>query len=397
MTETLGDVLPPEGRERAVVSLEHNQSIGDAMKILAKNSILSAPVVISPDLEDLSELRAEQPRPQLLGWLDVNDIVREFVKSVGEKLEGKNMLHLMSVLEQEGPAFAERPLVTLMGGEDKQLVYDGERSMPLKSAIDRYFLGSGDLPPVHRIALFDAGGTIDAVISQMDVLKYMHGHHATAAWAQQTVEDAGFVTEESHVAAVDINTPTVHALSLLVRGGRSAVAVLAPDGGLVTNLSTSDLRYLQPNHFGVLALPVGEFLGLLHGAVYVGSCALDGDLRRSTSSGGSPSPSAAATDDSGGRHKAAPEPAPSHQFFAQGAGSNSSVPLITCGRGTPVSLAIDMMLEKRVHRVYIVDDSADAAAAAAAGGTSGKPLAVVTTTDLIAFISKNLADAPPQQ
>lgn len=35
--------------------------------------------------------------------------------AVGEKLEGKNMLHLMSVLEQEGPAFAERSLITLMG------------------------------------------------------------------------------------------------------------------------------------------------------------------------------------------------------------------------------------------------------------------------------------------
>lgn len=33
MTETLGDVLPPEGHERAVVSLEHNQSIGEAMKV----------------------------------------------------------------------------------------------------------------------------------------------------------------------------------------------------------------------------------------------------------------------------------------------------------------------------------------------------------------------------
>lgn len=386
MTETLGDVLPPEGHERAVVSLEHNQSIGEAMKILAQNSILSAPVVISPDLEDLSELRVEQPRPQLLGWLDVNDIVREFVKSVEDKLEGKNMLHLMSVLEQEGPAFAERSLVTLMGGDDKQLVYDGERAMPLKPAIHRYFLGSGGMPPVHRIALFDAAGTIDAVISQMDVLKYMHAHYATAAWAQQSLQDAGLISSESQVSSVDINTSTLHALSMLVRGGRSAVAVLAPDGSLVTNLSSSDLRYLQPNHFGVLALPVGEFLGLLHDAVYVGSCALDGDLRRSTSSGGGPC-NGDDGDAGSGRRKPAPAAPSSHQFFAQGKTSTSSVPLITCGADTPVSLAIDMMLAKRVHRVYIVDDPS---------APTAKPVAIVTTTDLIAFISKHLPDPEPQ-
>jgi hypothetical protein len=51
------------------------------MQTLAKHDILSAPILISPDLEDLGELREEPPRPQLLGWVDVNDIVREYVKS----------------------------------------------------------------------------------------------------------------------------------------------------------------------------------------------------------------------------------------------------------------------------------------------------------------------------
>jgi CBS domain-containing protein len=54
---------------------------------------------------------------------------------------------------------------------------------------------------------------------------------------------AGLVTDKSAIVSVDINTPTLKALSLLVRGGRSAVAVLSPDRRLITNLSTSDLRY----------------------------------------------------------------------------------------------------------------------------------------------------------
>lgn len=47
-------------------------------------------------------------------------------------------------------------------------------------------------------------------------------------------------------------------------------------------------RFLQPNHFGVLALPVGEFLGLLHGAVYVGAHAVDGDLSHVPAKRGEP-------------------------------------------------------------------------------------------------------------
>ena len=48
------------------------------------------------------------------------------------------------------------------------------------------------------------------------------------------------------LATVDINAPTLTALARLVRGGRSAVAVLSPEGGVVTNLSTSDLRCAPP-------------------------------------------------------------------------------------------------------------------------------------------------------
>lgn len=53
---------------------------------------------------------------------------------------------------------------------------------------------------MHRIALFDAAGTIDAVISQMDVLKYMHAHYATAAWAQQSLQDAGALPSRARAA-----------------------------------------------------------------------------------------------------------------------------------------------------------------------------------------------------
>lgn len=35
--------------------------------------------------------------------------------AIEDKLQGKNMLHMMAVLEQEGPAFAERQLSTLVG------------------------------------------------------------------------------------------------------------------------------------------------------------------------------------------------------------------------------------------------------------------------------------------
>lgn len=64
---------------------------------------------------------------------------------------------------------------------------------------------------------------------------------------------AGLLAQRE-LAAVDINTPTLFAMQRLVRRGRSAVAVLSPDGKLITNLSSSDLRCDHPESGGVLLL-----------------------------------------------------------------------------------------------------------------------------------------------
>ena len=100
-------------RQQQIVLLEHNQTVGEALKTLANNQILSAPMVsrargaaaaatlplllcnsiaatlplsraaavpsllqvISPDIE---EVQGGDTSPQLLGWIDVADVLRAF-------------------------------------------------------------------------------------------------------------------------------------------------------------------------------------------------------------------------------------------------------------------------------------------------------------------------------
>eukprot|EP00983_Pelagomonas_calceolata_P040474 1137631-Pelagomonas_calceolata.AAC.1 len=51
----------------------------------------------------------------------------------------------------------------------------------------------------------------------------------------------------------------------------SGAAVVSPQTGcIIANLSLSDLRLITPEHFSVLALPVAEFLALLHNTSYLG-------------------------------------------------------------------------------------------------------------------------------
>jgi CBS domain-containing protein len=57
------------------------------------------------------------------------------------------------------------------------------------------------------------------------------------------------------------------------------------------------------------------------------------------------------------------------------------VPLVTCGAGATVAEVMGLMLEKHVHRVYIVEDPT---------AEEMTPLAVVTTSDIMRLVAENL-------
>ncbi len=50
----------------------------------------------------------------------------------------------------------------------------------------------------------------------------------------------------------------------------SGAPVVSDSSELIANLSISDLRALTSEHFGVLALPVAEFLAVEHQTAYIG-------------------------------------------------------------------------------------------------------------------------------
>lgn len=95
-----------------MVKLEHNMTIGEALKVLAANSILSAPMVLMPDIEDSSELETS---PSLLGWVDIGDIMKALLNflSANEDLPHA-MLALMTALEKEGMCVDERVVRALL-------------------------------------------------------------------------------------------------------------------------------------------------------------------------------------------------------------------------------------------------------------------------------------------
>lgn len=256
--------------------MEHNQNVGDALKLLARHNILSAPLVVSPGLEDIESLEPTGTSASLVGWLDIKDVIKAFLAFLHEDRPQlpTNMLALMTELEKQGPAFASKMLITIVGSEDRGLVYQTDAEASVLTAIRDMFLGQPDGGAlVHRLAIFDAHGDITRIVSQMDVLRLLRQHLAElGGCADQSLEQLGLYKLDMSAEVVRLQpvTPTLLAYKQLADAGVTGAPVVSADGLLIANLSISDIRGIQPDHFGVLALPVAEFLAVKHGTSYLG-------------------------------------------------------------------------------------------------------------------------------
>lgn len=268
--------------------------------------ILSAPLVVAPDLEDLTEggldggggafsdEGAAAATPQLLGWVDTADILRAFLAHLDAHLaaEGRplptRMLELMTLLEKVGPGFAARPLVTVADGGDRALVYEAGPAHSLLAVMRDQFLGpappapasgAGSSPPrpqrvVHRVAIFDGRGGITAIVSQLDVMRCLlrAGEGVLGRLGGASLVDLGLVAAgRPPVKTVAPDTPTLLALRDMLAAGVSGAAVCHTGSGeMIANLSVSDVRAIQPTHLSALALPVCELLAVIHRTTYAG-------------------------------------------------------------------------------------------------------------------------------
>ena len=189
------------------------------------------------------------------------------------------MLRRMRLLEERGVEFSQTPLHALKSFGSDGLVFPAAEaaSWPLDRVLRQGFLRphsarAGAPSPTHvthRLGLCDERGEVRAVVTQTDVARWLdRALDELPALAAARARDRGLGT--GGLIGVRPDTPALEALGLMRSSGVSAVVVRDADGGLVGNFSASDMRSILAEHFGALALPVGEFLAREHGTEYAG-------------------------------------------------------------------------------------------------------------------------------
>jgi len=384
-----------QGKPQHVVTLNHDDTLSDSLEKLARHRILGAPVLIQPDPLHADEMHHDvhyddsvgRERPVLLGFFDVGDALRALVKALppdDRRDEGvpasdpgsapsvprlpkghRNVLSWMRVLDSVERKVSDTRLISLLG-DDAELLFraDAEaKGHSLGRTIREGFLNNESANgAVHRVAIFDASGEIERIVSMSDAVRYLAVNvERLGGMADASLRDLGLAAEtaarekkKKKLIAVPPTTPAIEAFARMCNERVSGVGVLDDRGSLIANLSVSDVRCIQPEHFGILGLPAAEFLALLHGTSYAGF-----------SGAGTPSDVI------------------SNPFFAkmfEGGFRKTGPYLVTATPETTFREVLSSFLTHGVHRVYVCEEN------------NKKPVDVVTLTDALRA-TRDVADA----
>lgn len=359
-------------------------SLDFMMQLLASHRILSAPVVNVTNSAPEAEPMADHTREEIAGFIDIRDVLSSFLKELNlDGLREAKMLKRMRILEEKGQEFAVKSVKELKSvGSDGRLynLDEAKHSSMLEMIIDGFlstekkgqetFGGTRKRHVVHRLALVDEQGRLSHVVSQSDVVKFIFDHleEFCGFLVDETAESLGFVRGEENVVKVSPDCPAIDAMMLMEEKDISAVAVVNAVGGIIGNFSISELRNIMSEHFGSLALPVGEFLALEHGTEYAGYAATkessSDELLLGTSPGSRPS---------GAAFKFAHD-REMRQRKVSTPGSEVGQNLITCSPNSPLSEIMSTIVHNRLHRIYVCSDDMI-------------PCGVITLTDLLRKMS----------
>lgn len=259
---------------RAVISVTSNDSVGSMLRRFACSGLVAAP------------LFEDEQRTQYRGFVDLLDIVAAVVAASRQPAGSAH------ALRARAPAAARQVAMQPVGSiramdNDAQLVFQAQLGSSLLEVVREGFAHPVDQLKCHRLAVFRPASSGDAamecldgspsdlaamagsgglqftdIISQSDVLRFLHKHRAQlgAELLDVTLEQLGIIEKPCMCAAADASV--IDCLAGMVDSRVPALAVIDSydRGQLLGCLSISDLRGILPEHFEQMSDPVGDFL-----------------------------------------------------------------------------------------------------------------------------------------
>lgn len=254
---TLAETLTPSwlSKARKIITLKYDDTVEDAMKTLAKNKILSAPVVLPPKQQ--AGGHSESKTNAFLGVIDQMGLMKCVVQEVLPAADGQVGKQQWDALHDKGDKLLKAQLISKCGN-DTFLVFNNQKMSAMDLIHDGFLGRAGNN---HRVLLADDKGALTHLITQTDFVRYVSKHTECAGkHVSSTVTELGYTEGKTGtVVTFPVSGNAIDAFKTMFKNHVSSVALVDSEGKLVGNLSASDLKGMTPDSFSVLSKTVTAF------------------------------------------------------------------------------------------------------------------------------------------
>jgi len=216
-------------KNQQLITVNANQPVPAAFRVLAQNNIYSAP--------------AQDPASgEIVGFLDLVDVVTCILQIFSDQQKKKNLQS-----GQHADFYKLLQEVEQFDLQNTAKVVDLSKRNPLVPVapstsvleVMEIFVRTG----VHRVPLMENKKVLN-VLTQSTVVSYLSSHiHELGAIAHKTVGELALGMKS--VVSVSSNAKAYEAFKLMATNGITSVAVVDPDDGtLLTNMSAKDVKLI---------------------------------------------------------------------------------------------------------------------------------------------------------
>jgi len=242
-------------QDQKLVSLNVDDTISDALGMLANRNILSAPVI--------DNKTQQGPQQKILGFVDYLDLlvfaIRQCTKILTDLSSGESRSLTtddMWMIKKRTKDFKLSSIMDVLDLSKRNPYYAISGDMPLQQAITEY------LTDLHRVAITDKNGNLIGILTQRDALKFLSSSpDYLKRFPEFTKAASNFKNKTTNVVSIPIDTKAYDAFMSMYDNGVSSLAVTDNNGKLCCAFSASDLKGLKEKDFSFLLKSIHDYIG----------------------------------------------------------------------------------------------------------------------------------------
>jgi len=230
-------------KKSRVIALNANTLIQEALRTLAINNIISAPVI-------------DTNNNRFIGFLDLIDIASYAWHVYRQQSPNYWSGGFRFSESSTATSFFSTPVRDVINFSWWNQVLTTKESDSLADVIETF---SSRYYKPHRVGVLDSLGQFTNIITQTDLVQFAFQNIGILPFASKTVSELGIARPP---ILIPVESSLIDTINVIVSNRVSGLGLIDQRGKLAANFSASDLRGMVPNTFNCFNEPALTYLSL---------------------------------------------------------------------------------------------------------------------------------------